>query len=192
MFLESLISGLILFGSISSRTSNVQPNPNDYEVSIGLKSKLLYINRQWERELGSYYVDDELWLEYSPSFVYIKPMYINKISKDLNYIKLDVRYKYNWLSIGYTGLYMNNEVETLASIGIHFEHNINKTISIVNKFDSYFNHKRSIDEGKFNTDLVHSIKWKLNDKVNLFNNIDYHKILEKTYYSFKVGLEFIL
>ena len=40
MVLDSLLTGLMLFGSFAARTPNVQPNADDYEVSIGI-SKLL-------------------------------------------------------------------------------------------------------------------------------------------------------
>ena len=58
MILDSLLVGVMLFSSFAIRTPNVQPNPDDYEVSIGLSHSNFYINRQWERELGSKYVDD--------------------------------------------------------------------------------------------------------------------------------------
>ena len=75
MILESILSGLVLFGSFSLRTPNIQPNLDDYEISIGIKDPNFYINRQWERELGEYYIDDEVWFEYSPAMLYIKPQY---------------------------------------------------------------------------------------------------------------------
>ena len=37
MMLNSLLSGVILFTSFAMRTPNVQPNPDDYEFSIGLR-----------------------------------------------------------------------------------------------------------------------------------------------------------
>ena len=52
MVLDSLLAGVMLFGSFAARTPNVQPNPDDYEVSIGLSHDNFHINRQWERELG--------------------------------------------------------------------------------------------------------------------------------------------
>ena len=36
MILDSLLVGTMLFTSFAMRTPNVQPNPDDYEVSIGL------------------------------------------------------------------------------------------------------------------------------------------------------------
>ena len=35
MILDSLLAGVMLFSSFALRTPNVQPNPDDYEISIG-------------------------------------------------------------------------------------------------------------------------------------------------------------
>ena len=48
MILDSLLTGVMLFSSLAIRTPNVQPNPDDYEVSIGVSHPSYYINRQWE------------------------------------------------------------------------------------------------------------------------------------------------
>ena len=58
MVLDSLLAGVMLFSSFAMRTPNVQPNPDDYEVSIGVSHDNFYVNRQWERELGGKYIDD--------------------------------------------------------------------------------------------------------------------------------------
>ena len=36
MILDSLLAGTILFTSFAMRTPNVQPNPDDYELSLGI------------------------------------------------------------------------------------------------------------------------------------------------------------
>ena len=41
MILDSLLAGVMLFGSYAIRTPNEQPNPDDYEVSVGLNSEVL-------------------------------------------------------------------------------------------------------------------------------------------------------
>ena len=61
MGLDSLLAGVMLFSSFAARTPNVQPNPDDYEVSVGFSHKNIYVNRQWERELGEFYIDDLFW-----------------------------------------------------------------------------------------------------------------------------------
>ena len=39
--LDSLLAGVMLFSSFAVRTPNVQPNPDDYEVSIGVSHPLI-------------------------------------------------------------------------------------------------------------------------------------------------------
>ena len=54
VILDSLLAGVMLFSSFAARTPNVQPNPDDYEVSVGISNNNFHVNRQWERELGSF------------------------------------------------------------------------------------------------------------------------------------------
>ena len=61
--LDSLLAGVMLFSSLAVRTPNTQPNPDDYEVSIGASHSSYYFNRQWERELGEKYIDDLIWVK---------------------------------------------------------------------------------------------------------------------------------
>ena len=97
MLLDSLLVGVMLFSSFAIRTPNVEPNPDDYEVSIGLSHSNFYINRQWERELGSKYVDDLVWAKLEGSGVYFKPEYINKNSRGIKYLKMD--WRRTWLGM---------------------------------------------------------------------------------------------
>ena len=55
MILDSLLAGTILFTSFAMRTPNIQPNPDDYEFSLGFSNQFYHLNRQWERELGNNY-----------------------------------------------------------------------------------------------------------------------------------------
>ena len=45
MVLDSLLAGVMLFTSFAARTPNVQPNPDDYEVSIGISKDNFYIDK---------------------------------------------------------------------------------------------------------------------------------------------------
>ena len=80
--LDSLLAGVMLFSSLAVRTPNTQPNPDDYEVSIGFSHPAYHFNRQWERELGTKYVDDLFWAKVDNGF-YFKPEYMNKESKSV-------------------------------------------------------------------------------------------------------------
>ena len=106
MVLDSLIAGVMLFTSFAVRTPNVQPNPDDYEVSIGLSHKNYHINRQWERELGEFYLDDLVWAKLDNG-VYFKPEYMNKESQGVKYLKIDWRGKFKDWTYGFTS--RNNE-----------------------------------------------------------------------------------
>ena len=39
MILDSLLAGVMVFSSFAMRTPNVQPNPDDYELSVGASHK---------------------------------------------------------------------------------------------------------------------------------------------------------
>ena len=110
----------MLFSSFAMRTPNVQPNPDDYEVSIGLSHDSYYFNRQWERELGTKYIDDLVWIKIDNE-VYFKPEYMNKESQGVKYLKLDWRKSWVGMTWGFTTRSTNdalNEYETFASVGI--------------------------------------------------------------------------
>ena len=93
---------LILFSSFSLRTPNVQPNPNDYEFSFGVERKdQLYLNRQWERELGKEYVDEEYWTAYQYGWFKIKNRYVDKDSKDIRYNQFELKAAKDIYSVGY-------------------------------------------------------------------------------------------
>ena len=116
--MNTLLSGLILFGSFAMRTPNDTSIPkDDYEVSVGFKNDKVYFKRDWERELGENYIDDEMWFEWKPENLYFKPQYINKESHNLQYGKADVRYRRGDYSVGYTGMYSDEIFESGLSIG---------------------------------------------------------------------------
>ena len=99
--LNSILAGTMLFSSFAVRTPNTQPNPDDYEVSIGFSNDHYYVNRQWERELGEKYIDDLFWAKFDNG-VYFKPEYMDKQSQDVKYLKLDWRRSYKGFTAGFT------------------------------------------------------------------------------------------
>ena len=88
--LDSLLVILMLFSSFSLRTPNVQPNPDDYEVSIGVNHENLLFQSSMGKRIGEKYIDDLFWVKIDNS-VYFKPEYMNKESKSVKYLKLDSR-----------------------------------------------------------------------------------------------------
>jgi hypothetical protein len=195
MILQGLLSGLILFGSVAFRTPN---NPDitkdDYEISLGFKNKSIYLKRDWERELGEKYIDDELWFVYEPKGfpLYFKPEYVNKTSRDLQYGKVDTRYKRDWFSIGHTVLISEDKTEQGTSIGIHRKKKINHRWELESKFDGYYFRDEVLGLDRFDRQSFVSLNWKINDKLTLSNIFDYNDIKEKKYYKFKIGVEYEL
>ena len=191
--MNGLLSGLILFSSFAMRTPN---NPDiikdDYEITIGFKPDKIYLKRDWERELGERYVDDEVWFEWTPSVFYVKPQYVNKTSRSLQYGKIDTRYKKDWFSIGHTSLFSGDKVEQGTSIGIHRKKQINERFSLETKFDGYYFRDEVADTERFDMEDYVSLNWKVSDKLTVTNIFDYNDIKNKKYYKFKVGLEYKL
>jgi hypothetical protein len=191
--LNSLLSGLIFFSSFAMRTpNNPDISSDDYELSLGIKSKSIYFKRDYERELGEKYIDDEVWLIFEPAIFYIKPQYVNKTSRDLQYSKLDARYKKNWFSVGYTGFYSDDKLENLTSFGLNNTKKMNGHLSLVTNFDGYYLKSDIKEEERFDFETFISLNWKLTDKLVLSNILDYNDIKGNVYYKFKIGLEYKL
>ena len=196
--LDSLLAGLMLFSSFAIRTPNVQPNPDDYEVSIGVSHSNYYINRQWERELGEPYIDDLFWIKFDTG-IYFKPEYMNKESHDVRYFKLDWRNKWRDWSYGFTSRNDDEDVfsknfETFLSVGLNKKKTYSEVIEVEVTFDGYLppdengytNLKNFEYEDKF------KISWKLTDKIRLYNLGEVSKLQGKEFYKGKIGIEVTL
>ena len=185
--LDSLLAGVMLFSSFAVRTPNVQPNPDDYEVSIGVNHPAYYFNRQWERELGTKYIDDLIWVKYD-DWLYFKPEYMNKESKGVKYAKLDWRRTIYGISLGFTtrstdetlGIY-----ETFASIGWNKKKTYREKIDVEFTFDGY-----SPPDEKFEYENKFKVSWKLTDKVRLYNLGEVSKLKGIQFYKGKIGIEY--
>ena len=189
--LQGLLSGLILFTSFSARTPNDDTiTKDDYEIALGFKNENIYLKRDWERELGQSYIDDEIWFEWEPKNFYFKPQYVNKTSRDLKYGKADIRYRNGDYSVGYTGLYSDEKFESGLSMGVQKKKEINDKLSLEVKWDGYW--FRDELTGYSSVDMVDyvQINWKVNDNVSLTNVFDYNDIKGRKYYKFKVGVEY--
>ena len=191
--LQGLLSGLILFTSFSARTPNDDTiTKDDYEIALGFKSENIYLKRDWERELGQSYIDDEIWFEFEPKNLYIKPQYVNKTSRDLKYGKADVRYRNGIYSIGYTGLFSDDLFESGLSMGIQKKKEINDRFSMEIKWDGYYFRNELTGENRFDMEDYAQINWKISEKLILTNIFDYNDIKGRKYYKFKVGVEYVL
>ena len=204
MLLNGIFSGLIFFSSFAMRTPNDQSIiQDDYEVTFGFKTNKVYMKRDWERELGRKYVDDEAWAVWTPSMFYVKPQYVNKTSRKLEYTKLDTRLKKDSYTIGSTIFYSGGHFENAFSVGIHKKKVINGKLELETKFDGYyFKNVQYIlpnggvgenvvtSDGRFDMEDYVSLNWKITDRIVLSNIFDYKDIKDKKYYKFKIGIEY--
>jgi hypothetical protein len=193
MILDSLLTGVMLFSSLAIRTPNVQPNPDDYEVSIGISHPSYYINRQWERELGTRYVDDLLWAKLEGAGAYFKPEYMNKESKDVKYMKMDWRRSWKDATFGFTTRSTNdalNLYETFASVALSRKKTYrNDAIEVEITFDGYMPPDENGENTTFEFEDKFKVSWKLTDKVRLYNLGEVSKLKGKQYYKGKIGIE---
>ena len=191
MVLDSLLAGVMLFSSFAARTPNTQPNPDDYEISIGISHPSYYFNRQWERELGGYYVDDLVWVKIENS-VYFKPEYMNKESQNVKYLKLDWRKELYGATWGFTTRSTDetlNIYETFASVGMNRKKTYWKVVDVELTVDGYLPPDESGDNNTFEYENKFKVSWKLTDKIRLYNLGEVSKLKGTQFYKAKIGIE---
>ena len=193
--LDSLLAGVMLFSSFAARTPNVQPNPDDYEVSLGFSHKNVYVNRQWERELGSFYIDDLVWAKLEDG-VYFKPEYMNKESRDVKYLKLDWRKSWVGMTWGFTTRSITDDLdmyETFASVGYTNKKTYWEKVDVEFSFDGYLPPDDSGETELKNFEFENKFKtsWKLTDKIRLYNLGEISKLKGNQFYKAKVGIEYV-
>ena len=177
MILQGMLSSLVLFTSFAMRTPNdASITKDDYEVALGFKSENIYLKRDWERELGQSYIDDEIWFEWEPKNFYLKPQYVNKTSRDLKYGKADIRYRNGDYSVGYTGMYADDKFESGISVGVNKKKEINDRFSMEAKWDGYLFRNELTGESRFDMEDYAKINWKINEKLTLTNIFDYNDV----------------
>ena len=191
MLLDSLLVGVMLFSSFAIRTPNVQPNPDDYEVSIGVSHSNYYINRQWERELGNKYIDDLAWAKLEGAGAYFKPEYMNKNSRGIKYVKMDWRKTWLGMTVGFTTRSTTkylDEYETFISVGMSKKKTYGD-IEIEVTFDGYLPPDENGENTTFEFEDKFKLSWKLSDKVRLYNLGEVFKLKGQQFYKAKVGIE---
>jgi hypothetical protein len=197
MILDSLLAGVMLFSSFAARTPNAQPNPDDYEVSFGVSNDNFYANRQWERELGEFYIDDLFWYKYDNG-IYFKPEYLNKESQDVRYLKVDARRAFGEWSFGITSRsidddIMNSGFETFVSFGMSKKKKYyNDKIEVEATFDGYFPPSQEDGRDTFEFEDKFKVSYKLTEKIRLYNTGEISKLQGNEFYKAKVGVEISL
>ena len=201
MFKKLLLLILVSFGmstewgtSASVRTPNDNIHPLDYEFSIKLEDtdgKLKYLfKRDWERELGTKYIDDVVNFQHSIiKYVYYGIDYVNKESKDIDYITYNVGADIGYFKAGVSfkeveeGRFdplLNLALSTKAEIkDLDNNPNVSYIISISVKSNIY-------DENIIN--VKSEVKKWLSKKVNIFALYKHEYYNEKEDFQFKVGL----
>ena len=194
MVLDSLLAGVMLFSSFAARTPNTQPNPDDYEVSIGISNDNFYVNRQWERELGEFYIDDLFWYKFDNG-IYFKPEYMDKQSQDVRYLKIDARRSFKSVSVGFTSrntnenLFSRNFV-TFVSFGMSKKKAYyNDKIEVDVSFDGYFPPSEEDGRDTFEFEDKFKVSYKLTEKIRLYNVGEISKLQGKEFYKAKIGIE---
>ena len=155
-----------------------------------------YFNRQWERELGTKYIDDLVWAKLDNGF-YFKPEYMNKESQSVKYLKLDWRRSYKGFTAGFTTRSTTDELddyETFLSCGwdIKKSYDYVHPIDVEFGFDGYLNPNEDGDlqaedyeyENKF------KVSWKLTDNIRLYNLVEVSKLKSTQFYKGKIGIEY--
>ena len=191
--LDSLLAGVMLFSSFAVRTPNVQPNPDDYEVSIGASHPAYYFNRQWERELGTKYIDDLVWVKIE-NHVYFKPEYMNKESKAVKYAKLDWRKEWKGTTWGFTTRSTDETLklyETFASVGYTNKKTYWEKVDVEFSFDGYLPPDDSGDNTTFEYENKFKMSWKLTDNIRLYNLGEVSKLKATEFYKGKIGIEYV-
>lgn len=197
MVLDSLLAGVMLFTSFAARTPNVQPNPDDYEVSVGISNDNFYANRQWERELGEFYIDDLFWYKYDNG-IYFKPEYLNKESQDVKYLKVDARRSIKDWSFGITSRSIDVDIfsggfETFVSFGMSKKKKYyNDKIEVEATFDGYFPPSQEDGRDTFEFEDKFKVSYKLTKKIRLYNVGEISKLQGKEFYKGKIGIEITL
>ena len=195
MVLDSLLAGVMLFSSFSARTANVQPNPDDYEVSVGISNDNFHLNRQWERELGEFYIDDLFWYKFD-NVLYFKPEYMNKESKGVKYLKIDSRRAWGDWTFGFTSRNDNDDVfssnfTTFVSFGMSKKKSYyNDKVEVEATFDGYFPPSEEDGRDTFEFEDKFKVSWKLSDKIRIYNLGEISKLQGTEFYKAKVGLEY--
>ena len=195
MVLDSLLAGVMLFTSFAARTPNVQPNPDDYEVSIGVNHDSFHLNRQWERELGSFYIDDLFWYKFD-NVLYFKPEYMNKESRSVKYLKIDSRRAFGDWSFGFTSRNDNDNVfskdfVTFVSFGVSKKKKYyNDKVEVEAVFDGYFPPSEEEGRDTFEYEDKFKVSYQLTEKFRIYNLGEISKLQGKEFYKAKIGFEY--
>ena len=173
--------------SVSVRTPNDELKPLDYEFSIKLNDtngKIQYLlKRDWERELGEKYIDDVVNFQHQLiSHTYYGVDYVNKESKDINYITYNLGVTIGWFKAGASFKDIDGVISPLLNIALSKK---------LKKEDLEYNVGVSVKSNIVDYNIVNvksEIKKWLTDKLNIYGIYKHEYYNEKEDFQFKVGL----
>jgi len=116
---------ILLATSFSVRTPNI-PAQFDYEFEFVIsKPDILYIEREWEREAGREFINEEYWYKQKYKNIAIKERYYKR---QVEYNQVDIRYcQPNGFTAGYA-LVHNSKPNHNAVIGYNKSFDVNLLI----------------------------------------------------------------
>ena len=163
---------ILLLSAFSVRDPKIEPNPLDYQFSLGIRNANHYfIAMEYERELGLYYHNYEARLSKSYKNILLKERYQNKSSKKLKYNQIDVRYQYGCISIG-SAFRKGDDWTYGLSAGVL----LNKTFGLLTvALDTDF----TIDSEHLNCSMNNIFNCKLKKNLNLVGLIKYQTVKDR-------------
>ena len=173
--------------SFSVRTPNDNNKPLDYEISIKLNDtngKFRYLlKRDWERELGEKYIDDVVNFQHQVlGHFYYGVDYVNKESKDIDYITYNIGATIDWFKAGVSFKEINEEISPLLNLALSTKLKKDKL-----EYNIGISAKSNIDDNHiFN--VKSEVKRWLTKKLNIYGIYKHEYYNEKEDFQFKVGL----
>jgi hypothetical protein len=180
--------------SVSVRTPNDDTKPLDYELSIRLyddNGKFKYnLKRDWERELGEKFIDDVVHFQHQVfDYVYYGIDYVNKESKNIDYITYNVGADIGYFKAGVS--FKENDEYKLAPM-LNLSLSTKKEIKdLDNNPDISYIIGVSIKSDIADNNIINvksEVKKWLTQKVNIFGLYKHEYYNEKEDFQFKVGV----
>ena len=173
--------------SFSVRTPNDNNKPLDYEISVKLNDtngKFRYLlKRDWERELGEKYIDDVVNFQHQVlGHFYYGIDYVNKESKDIDYITYNIGATIGWFKAGVSFKEIDEEISPLLNLALSTKLKKDKL-----EYNIGISAKSNIDDNHiFN--VKSEVKRWLTKKLNIYGIYKHEYYNEKEDFQFKVGL----
>ena len=173
--------------SFSVRTPNDNNKPLDYEISVKLNDtngKFRYLlKRDWERELGEKYIDDVVNFQHQVlGHFYYGVDYVNKESKDIDYITYNIGATIDWFKAGVSFKEIDEEISPLLNLALSTKLKKDKL-----EYNIGISAKSNIDDNHiFN--VKSEVKRWLTKKLNIYGIYKHEYYNEKEDFQFKVGL----